>query len=276
MPVLSYIQISATKASKNSLPYVVLSEIYGLRDENLTIDLASLVTDAKKKNRVTPLPLSAEGLNVFLDKNYSGEKDFIVINYMEQFSDNYDPERFLNKMDINEKMFNRPTNTLWIFNEGNFGSGINFYRIKLRKDIVDLNSVILGKDVFVESLEAINEELEDAVLYDKNFRLLLTGYGKRTFQIFVNNYHAPETSGFAGVRVLTEKDIEDKSDLEDFAEDCEDIGNLGEFGGVVNGPLCVKKIEIEEYNPFAASENPFVGKDRLYDVDGEAKSQKDT
>jgi len=270
LPIMGKTARSAPLLANNSLAYVILSDLYGLREKEETLDLNSIIRIAEKKNMVAPstLPLTADSLKLFGNSHFACDQEFMTVYYMREFSGDYNPKHLLNKFIINETMFRRPDKCLWIYNDSNLGSGLKFYRIKIRRNIDDLNEVVLGKDLFVDALEASNIQLESAVEYNADIRQLLTGERTRIGSRMNYNPHiSPSTSDFSPIKEKKVKDENENENENDIVEDdtvlgenpfaavenplvgveAKDTLTLGEFDGIEGGPSKVKKLEAEKY-----------------------------
>lgn len=253
---------SVSTVGNNSLPYVVLSELYGLRDYNdrlndLTIDIDALISEAEQKSLVVHYPLGQDGINLVREnREFEG---YLRINYIHQFSSDYDPKHMLNVLEVNERMFRHPDRELWIYNYFNYGDGLKLYRIFLRRNIQDLDDVVIGDDVMTESFEATNEELKTLMERNEDVYRLLTGEysDRRAPHPFALNGD-PADSDYSGT-TIEEKESEEgeeSKEIDDYddeiAEGFEKV-TLGQFGGVEGASSLVKKLpdEPEGYEPDA-------------------------
>jgi len=96
-PVLGESLRYVPRLANNSLAYVILSDLYGLREKEETLDLNSIIRIAKKKNMVTSMTLTADSLKIFGESHFAYDPEFMVVYYMHEFSGDYDPKHLLDK-----------------------------------------------------------------------------------------------------------------------------------------------------------------------------------
>jgi len=196
------------KSNNNSLPYVILSEAYGLRDENLTIDLDSLIRDAEERDAVVKLPMLEQFLLMMTNDQH--RKDFFTINYYKQFSSTIESE-VIEKFRMADMMFRHPDKTLYIYNEDSFGDGIKFYQFQIRHDLDNLDEVILGEDLIIFAIDLNDNALTTALNEHKAVSRIFRGVRRNLYQTsrLINYRVNPLESVFSSI-VKTSEEEEEK------------------------------------------------------------------
>lgn len=215
--------------SNNSWPYAVLSELYGLKEKDQTIDLDQLIDLAEARGHINQMSINVTNLKSFNENIV--DKEFITINYMKECSSMYDPKMLFDKFTVNEVMVLHPREILWIYHDTNLSNNMEFYRIKIRNNIKNNNKVVLGEDIIIEKMSATNSQLTSLIGFNPAIKKILTGIDDEKMTIYnaVNVYHDPDSSQFTSIEEdLDEEELEESDDSEELEEsDDKETQDLG-------------------------------------------------
>jgi hypothetical protein len=125
----------------NSLPYVILKELYDL-DKRKTIDLDALIGLAEEKNHGNDMPLTSTTIGRFfgdVSSSYNHKQEFysefLEVRYIKTLSPLFVNHSSIDVMEINDRMFFHPSKMLWVIIKKKVKT-LNFIKFFLEKTSV--------------------------------------------------------------------------------------------------------------------------------------------